>query len=858
MGNGTTSNTPQYTPQQVAPTQLTNIRAISCGDNFSMALTATGQVYVWGLNADGALGTGAAANTYQTTPTILGSLANVRQIEATERNSAALTTNGAVYVWGYNVNGELGLGHSNYTSTPALVGTFVGAASVALASGTTIVVRGDGSTVEWGFNNLGQLGTGSATPTFVPLPVAGPFLGPNTQLSGTNSQFMSIDRTGTVKTWGYGQTGLGYTPTTPGVDGGSCVPTTPTGVCLAVPPVASFPACALQRAYFQRPGATYEAHRHNNLQSPAEIGMYGTTTTIDASQAPYNGTVVFDGIYHLRGNVRFINGTFTLANFTKFYVDGASGQVGNFSSYNQTTIEVQSATLNLRATTLQANCPAQWGGIVLNGQAKIYTYAQGQRQQNRSVIRDAYRGIDSYTPDLNYPNTNQYYLYYTDFINNGTGLYDYVKGTALAGEGAHYCSFRDGDMGINLDPADTSPGNVFGGNYSNALFEFNTFDNLRWGIIGVPGQGRIVNNTFTNNYYCALATSGTSTSPLEIRNNTITVPSVWPAAVLAAQGVGVVPTSCGIQGMGQVMVKTNTISGADSNPTATSVVQVGLNWTGSCTVSDGNVFRNLDLGLTTSTDAYNGSTHTITGNTFAGNVTGLSFAQGSNYTGAPVSITLRCNTFSSSVPGAVGVWVKAGTVFPAALGGSNSPNGNNFSGISTASKRFVYDAALPTSGTPFQYYRYASSQEALGGSGTSIYKSDGSTLAPATVSTSSLSGVGACGTSSNTPGVYARPMTDGQSSNPSLPSNNLKASLTAAYPNPAHEILSFGFALPATGSGGRLVLRDLLGRAVATALLVGPEGQARLTVGHLPEGFYTGVLEVEGHIIATQKLSIKH
>ncbi|GAA4351545.1 hypothetical protein GCM10023185_10280 [Hymenobacter saemangeumensis] len=782
---------------------------------------------------------------------MITALNNVRQIDAGNVRAAALLTNGTVYNWGANTGGQLGLGHNNYTSSPAQVGAGVltDIVGLALNTGATIAVHPDGTTHVWGNNSYGELGIPS--PSYASTPTPGPAFSAGVQISGQHFQFLSIERTGTIKTWG--SQPLGYTPSSPTQFGGSSVPTTPGGVCQGVPN-ADFPACGPQRAYFQRPGATYVAARHGFTVSPAEIGTYGTTTTIDASQAPYNGAVIFDGIYHLRGNVRFIGGSFTLAPFTRLYVDGASGQAGNFTSYNQTTIEVQNATLTLRATTLQASCPAQWGGIVLNGQASIYTYAQGQRQQNRSVIRDAYRGIDSYTPNLNFPNTNRYYLTYTDFINNGTGLYDYVKGTALTGEGARYCSFRDGEIGINVDPADSSPGNVFGGNYSSALFEFNTFDNLKWGMIGVLGQGRINNNTFTNNYYCALATGSTSGGPLEIRNNTITVPSVWPAAVLATLPSGYPPTSYGIQGERLVSIKTNTIAGANPNPTATNVVQIGLDWPGSCSVSDGNIFRYLDQAINMSTDAYNGSTHSILNNTFADNVTGLSFLPSSTLTGAPVSVTLRCNTFSSTVPGAVGVWVQANAMFPNQLGSASQPNGNNFSGIATANKRFVYDGS-----TLLTYFRYASPQEGLGGpNGNTIYNMAGNSSTGSGSNPLGTSGLNACGTSSTTPGVYARPTGGGQLGEPMLGPATGDAVLRAAYPNPASEAVGFAYMLPATCQGGRLVLRDLLGRAVATAVLTSLEGEASVPVRHLPAGFYTGMLEADGRVVATQKLSVKH
>nr|WP_317191881.1 T9SS type A sorting domain-containing protein [Hymenobacter rubidus] len=727
---------------------------------------------------------------------------------------------------------------------------------VAINEDATIAVRGvAGNTAAsvWGDNYYGGLGV--SVPAFAYSPVNGPAFPANTQVQGQSDLFTSIEPNGTVKTWGLYP--LGYTPANPGPNGGSTQPTTPTGLCPSVPPGVTFPACGPQRAYFQRSGATYVAALHGNTTSPAEIGTYGTTTVIDASQPPYNGTVAFDGVYHVRGDVQFINGTVHLLPTTVFYVDGSSGQSRNPPYNNGTTLDVQNATLRLFGATLQANCPDPWGGVTLTGNGKLYTEATAVGKRTyRPVIRDARTGVYSFTPDWTIANTNEYYLSQTDFLNNDTGLYDLVKGTAQPGEGARSCTFQDGRVGIQLESVDYYPTKVYGGNYDDASFDGNSFKNLSYGITGQAGALHITNNTYTNNYLTAIDMYATATSGGEIYHNTIVVPAVWPAALLAQYQAGYAPESHGINSSGVVEITSNTVVGATTTPTTNSVKQVGMALNGSSQVYDGNVLRYLNEGVTVSTnDSFSATAHYIVSNTFADNVVGLRFI-GSHWNGYPtypVTVTLRCNTFSTSLSGGVGigVHVTAGAPFPTDLGSSSQPNGNRFDGIIDDTKRFVYDA-----GGTFRYYRYDSPQERFSGSlYNTIYGSGGvSNGATGSSPTPTITGTYACGGSAT--GVNVRSATTPPPIEASK-STAIKATLGEAYPNPASEAVTFSYALPTNSPPAVLVLRNLLGQQMAIQPLTQKgTGEVRLSVQHLPAGLYIGTVEVAGQVQVSRKLTI--
>jgi alpha-tubulin suppressor-like RCC1 family protein len=836
-----------YTPQHIPSTVLHDIRQVVCGSTFCLALDASGQVWVWGQDIDGSLGTGAAPGFTQATPVQVPGLSNVRFIDADDWRCAAVTADvpSKVYDWGRNTSGELGLGHSNPVTTPALVGQFGGAVSVTLAEGSAIVVKNDGSTLFWGFNNVGQRGNSSPTPTFCPTPVAGPTFSRDVQLFGSSGQYLSIENTGTVKTWGFGgNCPLGYTPAITGANGGSCVPTTPTDACTSVPN-AGFPPCGLpqQRAFYQRPGASYEAARHGYTVSPAELGTYGQLTTIDLSQAPYNGTLAFSGVYHVRGNVKFINGTVTTTNGTLFYIDGPSGQ----SYPAATTVEVTNADLRLSNSVLQAQCPAtMWGGIVLGTSGKIHTF-NGNKPERRCLIRDA--GIAVYSATA----SSQYYLTYTDFLNNSIGLYDYnyYKNAAQPGEGAQYCTFvgnttRNTDEGIYFEPVD-GDGTYFAGNYAAASFNNNTFSNCKYGVHGFATNASFLNNTFTNNWGAAIYTDyNFLNGNISVKGNTITLPATVPAGQSAT-------TTYGLNTYAGWKLENNTIRCLSTVANTPSLLQVGVRILTALPVCTGNTFLNLDRALDiavypSSTLAYN-----VTANTFTNTKEGVVFRPDPAVNPTTPSVTLRCNSFASTVTGAVGVWVQSGTPFPSTLGSASQPNGNNFSGIADGAKRFVNDA-----NASLVYHRYNSQQEALGNStGNNIYKSDGTTQY-GTVNQTTASGTGACGNSSATPGVYARPAAGGGQISPAASSSDFTPELRAGYPNPASETVTFAYRLLDSAATGRVLLRDLLGQTVATVPAKSEIGTVQLSVTHLLVGFYTAVLEVEGRVVATQKLTVQH
>ncbi len=73
------------------------------------------------------------------------------------------------YAWGYKLNGQLGEGTVTDRNAPAAVtGLTRGVSAVAAAQSASYALSSDGSIWDWGFNGNGELGLGDNTSSLTP------------------------------------------------------------------------------------------------------------------------------------------------------------------------------------------------------------------------------------------------------------------------------------------------------------------------------------------------------------------------------------------------------------------------------------------------------------------------------------------------------------------------------------------------------------------------------------------------------------------------------------------------------------------------------------------------------------------
>src|SRR5713226_8176561 len=170
------------TPTTVAGTL--RFAAVSAGGGHSCGVTTTGEVYCWGLNDFGELGTGTTRS--DSAPAAIAGGLTFAAISAGNLHTCGVTTTGAAYCWGDNKFGELGIGSTtgpqqcsvSGSSSPCSLTPMAVAGGLTYAAVSAGVIHTCGITTTrvvycWGDNALGELGTGTTTTSSVPVKVAG-------------------------------------------------------------------------------------------------------------------------------------------------------------------------------------------------------------------------------------------------------------------------------------------------------------------------------------------------------------------------------------------------------------------------------------------------------------------------------------------------------------------------------------------------------------------------------------------------------------------------------------------------------------------------------------------------------------
>jgi alpha-tubulin suppressor-like RCC1 family protein len=144
----------------------------------SGALLADGKYRDWGTNGKGQLGIG-TQNKPSDVPVTVSLPTRVRQVSQGgsvpgNGQTLALLTNGHLYAWGDDANGQLGDGKTATQSSPTLITPPSGVTYRALATsgGTSYGISTTGMVYAWGGGGEGQIGNGTTKGSLTPVKVA--------------------------------------------------------------------------------------------------------------------------------------------------------------------------------------------------------------------------------------------------------------------------------------------------------------------------------------------------------------------------------------------------------------------------------------------------------------------------------------------------------------------------------------------------------------------------------------------------------------------------------------------------------------------------------------------------------------
>lgn len=203
-------------PGQTAPCSafLGDITAVAAGGLHSLALDIFSNVWAWGANDFGQLGSNVGASSpfpvrnnalFAQLHQVPGT-PSVKAIAAGVGHSLALDSRGVVWAWGENGEGQLGLGNFNHMVFALPITFPAGEAITAIAAGAahSLALDSAGNVWAWGRNGNGQLGISSfdanrnAPAKLIHFP-------PNTRLiaiAAGGSHSLALDSGGNVWAWG--------------------------------------------------------------------------------------------------------------------------------------------------------------------------------------------------------------------------------------------------------------------------------------------------------------------------------------------------------------------------------------------------------------------------------------------------------------------------------------------------------------------------------------------------------------------------------------------------------------------------------------------------------------------------------
>ena len=214
---GDNSTTNRSSPIQIPGTTWS--ANFDAANNNRFSIKTDGTLWAWGRNGAGSLGLnqGSYPATSISSPTQIPGT-TWAQVDAGDECTIAVKTDGTLWSWGYNTNGRLGQNNTTNRSSPTQIPGTTWSTSqhhVSGGAGFGAAIKTDGTLWMWGKNHQGQLGLNSVTsPSNHGL--SSPVQVPGTtwsriKVSGSKAESYALKTDGTLWSWGYNNKGqLGH------------------------------------------------------------------------------------------------------------------------------------------------------------------------------------------------------------------------------------------------------------------------------------------------------------------------------------------------------------------------------------------------------------------------------------------------------------------------------------------------------------------------------------------------------------------------------------------------------------------------------------------------------------------------
>ena len=202
LGNGQSG----FSNRVLTPTKITNeiqYTQIKGANDFNFALDSDGNIWSWGYNSSGQLGNG-QSGTNVLIPTQVTNGTRYSQISGGSSHGLAIDSEGNIWSWGRGSYGELGNGQSSgNVSVPTQITNGIKYTQISVAAEIALshnmALDSEGNIWTWGYNSQGELGngqTGSSNSVSIPTKVTSGTI--YTQISAGGDSSLALDNEGNI------------------------------------------------------------------------------------------------------------------------------------------------------------------------------------------------------------------------------------------------------------------------------------------------------------------------------------------------------------------------------------------------------------------------------------------------------------------------------------------------------------------------------------------------------------------------------------------------------------------------------------------------------------------------------------
>jgi alpha-tubulin suppressor-like RCC1 family protein len=201
---------------------ITDAVQVSGGEHHTCAIRSDGNVYCWGSNSNGQLGVDPTMTASTSRPVQVPMVTGAKFVSAGYLHTCAIDGSGAIWCWGANDTGQLGLGMTSaMPGMPTKGMTVQGAIQLSAGEHHTCAVDSGGDVYCWGGNDAGQISPNTMmavypTPTAMQLPMGTSGLAAS---AGSHHSCAALIGSPSLICWGTNSAGeIGLDPmTNPGV-----------------------------------------------------------------------------------------------------------------------------------------------------------------------------------------------------------------------------------------------------------------------------------------------------------------------------------------------------------------------------------------------------------------------------------------------------------------------------------------------------------------------------------------------------------------------------------------------------------------------------------------------------------------